>query len=312
MSTEKKNDGSPDNWTSLGRRALLKVAGAATVGLPLAAYLGNGTPWRGVRAAQAHEGTRERENYWQPEGHCLQETVDISDIDRHIIRARVDDEWKEYYNRRLTEEFIDWNFGRRLDRLRGGMMDSCLDGAHSGCLATYGANRGDSVFSLNAAFKGFGFFPNMSHVDDAMAEVLDNWDAGLMTKIGILEDFYTDHAMWDYRMMSSLELYTTQDFETHSFLNQMANPVATINWLDIPGSYEARAIARLIHPQDPDVSDDDFLRVRWVNMMHDFFHGGPFPDEDRIPYIAAIYYIVEVFDNSPYPGLMGARVTPAL
>ncbi len=312
MSTKKKSEDSPSAWTAVGRRALLKIAGAESLGIPLAAYFSGRAPWQGIRAARAQEAPRARESYWQEDGYCLQETVDLSDIDQNVIRARVDGEWREFLNRELSQDFIDWNFGRRLERIDGSMMDGCLDGAHSGCLATYGANRGDSVFSLNAAFKGFGFFPLESHIDDATEEVLDNWSAGMMTKIAVLRDFYTDRSMWDFHLMSSLELYTTQDFETHSFLNQMANPVATINWLDIPGSYEARAIARLIHPQDPTVTDTEYKRVRWVNMMHDFFHGGPFPDPDNPPYIACFYYMVEVFDNSPYPGLMGVRVTPSL
>jgi hypothetical protein len=46
--------------------------------------------------------------------------------------------------------------------------------------------------------------------------------------------------------------------------------------------------------------------------MHDFYHGGPFPDPDAPPYIGCTYYPIEVFDNSPYPGLMGVRTNPPL
>jgi hypothetical protein len=308
-SEQEKGESREGSWSSIGRRALLKIAGAAGVGLPLAAYLGDGAPWRGIRAAQAETG-RSRETYWRPEGHFIQDTVDLSNADQDIIRARIDGEWREFYNRPLSQDFIDWNLQARIDLLSGGMM--CLDGPHSGCLATYGANRGDSVFSLNAAFKGFGFYPKEPYFDDALARVIDNWDASLMTKAGILRDFYEDQEMWDFRLLSSLELYTTQDFETHSFLNQMANPVATINWLAIPGSFEVRAIARLIHPQDPTVDDLDAKRMLWVNAMHDFYHGGDTPDPESLPYIACIYYVVEVFDNSPYPGPMGVRSMPVL
>lgn len=298
------------SFTSLGRRALLKLAGAASVGLPLAAYLGGRPPWRGIQMARAQEGPRVRETYWQPEGHFIQDTVDVSDFDQNIVRARIDGEWREYYCRELSEDYLDWSFQGRVSRLTGGMMG--LDGPHSGCLATYGANRGDSVFTLNAAFKGFGFFPNEDYIDDVTEEVLANWNEDMMTKSQILLGFYRNRNMWDFRLMSSLELYTTQEFETHSFLNQMANPVATINWLAIPGSFEVRAISRLIHQHDPDLNDMDYKRVRWCNMMHDFYHGGPYPDPDDPPYIACLYYIVEVFDNSPYPGPMGVRSMPPL
>jgi hypothetical protein len=311
MSTKDTNTGTKNKLT-LGRRSLLKIAGATTLALPLSAYLGR-APWRGPRPARAEAGPRTRESYWR-DGYFVHENVDTSRLDEGIIRARVDGEWQEYVNRHLSDDFIDWNLGARLEILRnmmgGGTM--CLDGPHSGCLATYGANRGDSRFSLNAAFKGFGMYPVESRIEDLVQEVRDNWDASMMTKMRILMDFYEDREMWDYRFLSSLELYTSQEFETHSFLNQMANPVATINWLAIPGSFEVRAIARLIHPQDPDISDMDFLRLQWVNMMHDFYHGGDLPDPENLSWIGCIYYVVEVFDNSPYPGPMGVRSQPPL
>ena len=309
--TEKASETAQDKLLKVGRRALLKVAGAASVGLPLAAFLGR-APWRGPRVARAQESPRTRESYWQ-DGYFVHENVDASQFEQGIIRARVDGEWRDFYNRTLGDDFVDWNIGARITILRDPMAGmACLDGPHSGCLATYGANRGDSAFTLNAAFKGFGLYPRMDRFDDAMATVMDNWSASQMAKIDILLDFYNDRDLWDLRLLSSLELYTTQEFETHSFLNQMANPVAVINWLAIPGSFEVRAIARLIHPDDPDVPEDDWKRARWVNAMHDFFHGGPTPNPDSLPFIACIYYPVEVFDNSPYPGPMGVRVHPPL
>lgn len=292
----------------IGRRALLKLMGATTVGLPLAAYLGR-APWKGVPSARAGE-PRNRENYWR-DGYFVQENVDLTDFDRGLVRAKVDGEWRSFYSRPLSDDFIDWNFNARLDFING-MAPMCLDGPHSGCLATYGANRGDSTFTLNAAYKGFGYYPLDTHIEAALQEVLDNWWASNTTKLGVLRTFYEDRTMWDFRVMSSLELYTTQDFETHSFLNQMANPVATICYLAIPGSFELRSIARLVHPQDPDLSMAEMLRLNWVNAMHDFYHGGPFPDLANPTYIGCTYCIVEVFDNSPYPGLMGVRVQPPL
>ena len=172
--------------------------------------------------------------------------------------------------------------------------------------------RGDSSFTLNCAFKGFGFFPKESHIDDALDEVLNSWNADITWKAQVLLGFYQDQSMWDFRLMSSLELYTYPDFETHSFLNQMANPIATICWLAIPGSYEARCIARLLHPLDPNRSEMDMRRHAWVCAMHDYYHGGPYPNVINPGWIGAIYYNVELFDNSPYPGLMGVRVVPKL
>jgi hypothetical protein len=303
MRHDDKTDGS---FARIGRRALLKLAGATTLGLPLAAYLGR-APWQGALPARAGGGSPARESYWRGD-YCVHENVDASQFDNGIIRARLGGEWQNYYGRRLTQKFVDWNFGARLEYLTS--MPTCLDGPHSGCLATVGANRGDSVFSLNAAFKGFGFYPVESRLDEFQTILHDNWNASITTKAGILAGFYGDQSMWDFRVLSSLELYTTPTFETHSFLNQMANPMATVCWLAIPGSYEVRAIPRLMHPLDPNLSDLDRKRVLWVNSMHDFYHGGDYPDPPW--YIACVYHVVEVFDNSPYPGLMGVRVEPPL
>lgn len=311
MSRSEKTDASLSSLSTLGRRALLKLAGAATLGLPLASYLGR-APWKGPAPAAAQPVSPKRETYWHGD-YCVHENVDASQFDNGIIRARVDGDWQNFYGRRLPQEFVDWNFGARMGYLSGGMGPMCLDGPHSGCLATYGANRGDSNFSLNAAYKGFGFYPVESRLDEFQAILHDNWTASDATKLSILRGFYNDQSMWDFRVLSSLELYTTPTFETHSFLNQMANPVATICWLAIPGSFEVRAIPRLLHPLDPNLSEVDQKRCMWVNTMHDFYHGGggPYPTPEWM-YIACVYYVVEAFDNSPYPGLMGVRVTPPL
>jgi hypothetical protein len=316
MSTKSDETKGSSTIVDAGRRTLLAAAGAASVALPLAAYLGR-EPWRGPRSALAEPGPRTRQSYWRG-NYFVHENVDATRFESAgIVRAYVDGEWREFVNRPLGDDFVDWNIGRRLEILADPMTQmQCLDGPHSGCLATYGANRGDSVFTLNAAFKGFGFYPRESEIDDAIQEVIDFWGDDMMTILSVLRTFYRDRAMWDLRILSSLELYTTPEFETHSFLNQMANPVATICWLAIPGSFEVRAVPRLLHPLDPDLPDIDRKRLHWVNLMHDFFHGSdagvPLPDPDNLTWIGCIYYNVEVFDNSPYPGPMGIRTTPAL
>ena len=296
-----------NDLVSTARRDVLRVAAATGLALPLAGYLGQ-TDLFGAKEAKADCGPRVREAYWR-DGYFVQDNVDTSQVDSGIIKARIDGTWRDFSMRDLGDDFIDWNFGERISGLTGGMSD-CLAGPHSGCLASYGANRGDSAFTLNAAFKGFGFFPKAEEIDARQATLLSSWSADIMAKATILLNMYRNRAMWDFRFLSSLELYTTQSFETHSFLNQMANPIATICWLAIPGSYEVRAIPRLLHPQDPGIPEADRKRLIWVNHMHDFYHGGPLPDLDNLGWIGAIYYVVEVFDNSPYPGLMGVRTTP--
>jgi hypothetical protein len=291
------------------RRAFLRTCGALGIGVPMALLSGSSsTGLMGYREAKAGPAQPPRESYWNDQGYFVDANVDASRWEEGIVRARTDGDWKEYYIRMLDQGFTRWNLQARIAVLSGGMM--CLDGPHSAALATYGANRGDSNFSLNNTFKGFGFVPRAERLDDVIDTVTTNWTASMTTKATILTGFYQDTGMWDFRLLGSLELYTTPLFETHSFLNQMANPQATIAWLAIPGAYEVRAVPRLIHPMDPNVPGDDWKRVRWINMIHDFYHGGPFPTAPSN--IAAIYYVVEEFDNSPTPGPMGVRQVPPL
>jgi len=306
--TTQKREKQANGPASPGRRSMLKAAAATGLGLPLAAYLG-GESWLGTKEAKADEVPRVRESYWR-DGYFVHENVDASGFESGFVRAKVDGTWRDFAVRELQDDFVDWNFQARIDVLENPMGGMCLAGPHSGCLATYGANRGDSTFTLNAAFKGFGFFPRQDQIDGLTEALRAHWTSSDATKIAFLEALYVDHEAWDFRMLSSLELYTTQSFETHSFLNQMANPIATICWLAIPGSFEVRAIPRLLHPLDPGLADADRKRLIWVNHMHDFYHGGPLPDVANLSWIGAIYYVVEVFDNSPYPGLMGVRTTP--
>lgn len=252
-------------------------------------------------------GVLDPSDLWNDEGYFVQQTVDATGFEQGIIKARIDGSWREYPNRSVSDGFIEWNLSARLAVVNDPMGMQCLDGPHSGALATYGGRgRGDSAFSLNNAFKGFGLCPKADRIDAAIETVTSTWDAGMMDKLEILKQFYSDPDMWDRRILDSLELYSVPGFMTHSFLNQMDNPIATIVFLAIPGSYEVRAISRLIHPEDPDIPAEDFKKVRWVNMIHDYFHGGPYPDKPRK--IAAIYYVVEEYDNTPQS--MGIQTVP--
>lgn len=295
---------------SYARRTFLKAGAAVGIGSGVALVFGGGGKGSigGVKKVEASPDQPPRGAYWREGGYFVHDNVDASRWKDGIIRAKTDGQWREYLIRNLDSGFVNWNLNARLDVLSGGMM--CLDGPHSAALATYGANRGDSNFTINNAFKGFGFIPTERDIDAAIDAVTSNWYAEMSTKITILRNFYSSFDMWDTRLLGSLELYSSRAFETHSFLNQMANPQVSIVWLSIPGSYEVRAIPRLIHPDDPEVPEDDYKRIRWINMIHDFFHGGPYPE--RPTKIAAIYYVIEEFDNSPMPGPMGVRQVPPL
>jgi hypothetical protein len=124
-------------------------------------------------------------------------------------------------------------------------------------------------------------------------------------KLELLMDNYRHPEWWDRSKQVSLELYARPDFETHTFLNIMANPTATIVFTAMP-SYELRTIARIVHAQDSSISARERELLEYSNLAHGYFHGG---SERRYSLLA--FHIVEQFDNSPGSG-RGVRVRPSL
>ena len=233
-----------------------------------------------------------------------QSNVSLTKYEEGTIKAKVDGRWREYTVRELPQEFVDWNIGSRLETLeqlrRGGMPS--LAGPHSASVASYGGGRFDTQFTINNAVKGLGFVPHANRIEEVMERLVSTEEASMNEKLQILEEIYREDGLLDRRKQISLELYTERDFETHTFLNIMVNPSVSVVFLDIP-SYEIRAIARLVHPDDEKASADEKKMVRYVNLVHDYFHG-------RSPRksIAIIFHVIEVFDNSP--ASRGIRVIP--
>lgn len=285
------------NGSSLPRRAFLKVAGLA---VPLAALL--------ARVPQVLAGPWEHgnKNHWQ-NGVFSQDNVDTSKLHQGIIRARLGGRWQEYPLVELDEAFIEWNLKSRLEYLKTiaeGNMPS-LAGPHAAAVATHGGGRKDSHFTLNNAVKGVGLAPKKEKIAELIERFESTMDADMGQKLEILQHNYSHPEWWDRTKQISLELYSRPDFETHTFLNIMANPVATIVFLDMP-SYELRAIARIIHPQDSAATQEDKDLLEYSNLVHDYFHGRA----DRRRSLLA-FHIIEQFDNSPGSG-MGVRVQPPL
>ena len=107
---------------------------------------------------------------------------------------------------------------------------------------------------------------------------------------------YANRDLWDRTRLVSLELYAKPDFETHTFLNQMENPVSSVVFLDIP-SYELRTIAQLLHPKDPALNNYEKKIVTYINAIHTYMHS-----HFKAVVPAVIYHIIEQFDNSPGRG----------
>ena len=238
--------------------------------------------------------TVQKSDFWRGD-YFHQTNVDVSRIDEGVIRARIGGKWESYKIRELDEAFIEWNIKDRLENLttmKGGKMPD-WSGAHNAAVATYGKNRGDSRFSLNNAIKGTGLCPRKERLGGLIARLQETGDRPYPEKFDVLESMYRDGTLWDRTKLISLELYAKPDFETHTFLNQMGNPVSTIVYLDIP-SYELRTIARLLHPKDPDLTVYEKQIVTYINTVHTYMHS-----RFKAVVPAVVYHVIEEFDNSP-------------
>ena len=247
-------------------------------------------------------------NYWKG-SYFVQKTIKDIDLNKWTVRAKVDGKWQTFQIVDLPDAFVNWSVNRRLetlDRVRNNQPPS-LSGPHNGMVASYGIRRKDSKFIINNAVKGMGFLPKPEKVEELITLLESTIDSSDEYKLNVLENLYKNaDGYFTRKGLVSLELYTNPGFETHTFLNEMENPAVSIVFLDIP-SFEVRALARLLHPEDPTLSEYEKDIVKYANLIHSYFHG----HFDR-EFIAVIYYVVEVFDNTPGRGGLGKRVVPPL
>ena len=219
-----------------------------------------------------------------------------------IIHAKVDDHWQNYKISMLADVFMEWNISERLDQLsiinemltgkHGKTPD--LSGPHNGIVATYGKKREDSQFALNNAVKGMGFLPKKEKLKEVITLLKETIEKPMPQKIQVLQNLYEKaDSIFAKDKQVSLELYSKGQFMTQTFLNQMENPVSTIVFLDIP-SFKLKTITRLLDPEDPNLSDYEKDVVNYINLIHSYFHGNFSRD-----FIGVIYYVIEVYDNSP-------------
>jgi|UniRef100_A0A7V3V069 hypothetical protein len=268
--------------------------------------------WQDVRFVPDPNDSTGKRGVWQ--GWFHQDNVDVSKIDQGIIRAKVEGRWQEFQVVELPADFLKWNFDRRLSQLarmkemmkdqRGEMPE--IAGPHNGIVASHGLKRRDAYFTINNAVKGMGWLPKPEKLPKVIALLKSTWNDSVGRKLEVLESLYQHGAeIFDITKQTSLELYSRPNFETHTFLNQMADPGVAIVFLDLPKSYELRAIAQMLHPDDPKLTEYERQVVDYINLVHDYFHGAsPWKS------IAVIYHIVQVFDNSPGKW-RGQRVVPA-
>ncbi|MBM4398732.1 MAG: hypothetical protein FJ041_00150 [Candidatus Cloacimonetes bacterium] len=236
------------------------------------------------------------------DGYCKQTTAMTAESGSKGVRAFVDGKWRTYPLVRFPKSFIEWNVERRLEyveiirKLMKGETQKGpeLAGPHNGMVATYGYAGQGSQFKLNNAVKGMGFLPKDSMIDSAIEKLKRTMDDPMPDKLDTLEGMYKDaENLFDMDRLVSLELYAEPKFLTQTYTNQMLNPVSTIVFLDIP-SFKLKTIARLLDPNDPKLTPYEKKAVEYINLIHSYFHGKF--DKD---FIAVIYYVAEVYDNSP-------------
>ncbi|HQM17510.1 MAG: hypothetical protein WC535_02500 [Candidatus Cloacimonas sp.] len=250
-------------------------------------------------------------NFWQ-DNYCVQKTVKPPAENANRLQAKVDGKWQEYSLVSFPTAFGQWNKEKRLEYLdiiqemseKGpqATRKPPLSGPHNGIVATYGTAREDSKFKLNNAVKGMGFLPKAEKISEITDLLKATINEDLNTKLKILDSLYTNaEDIFAPDRLISLELYSTPEFTTQTFLNQMTNPACVTVFLDIP-TFKIKQIARIIHPNDPNLSSYEKNACQYVNLMHSYFHG----DYGR-DCLAVIYYNIEIYDSSP--GKIGGRGT---
>jgi hypothetical protein len=247
-------------------------------------------------------------DFFFKEGYCIQTTVVTAHSNTKSVRAYVDNKWHNYPLVKYPKAFMDWNIERRLSYLeviRKLMEGESQEGPelaipHNGIVATYGYTGQKSQFKLNNAVKGMGFLPKATKIESVITMLKSTANSPMPAKLDILVGMFKDaENLFDLDRQVSLELYADSKFLTQTFTNQMLNPVSTIVFLDIP-SFKLKTIARLLAPKNPNLTDYEKQVVDYINIIHSYFHG-KFDQE----FIAVIYYVVEIYDNSP--GHMDAR-----
>lgn len=306
------------NFKLFNRRSFIKLAGVTLSSLTVLGKAKN----LFARRVAADEWGREDNIpwYWSPEGYPMHANVDTGNISEGIIRARVDGLWRRFNIIEVNQEFKDWNFAERLQRLenlRAGGPPS-FGGAHMPAVVTHGGiKRGDSDFSLNCAFKGMELAPKEEKIQELLDAIEAKFNSSLPDKIQLQIDMYSDPDLWDHSKLVSLEIFTVPPgepyrvegyAETHTFRNQMRNPQSTVCFCakSVFSSFELKTIAHIVHMNDETVNTYERQLVKFANYQRALYHGATMIG--GIDVMGVIYHVVEEFNNTPDAGHRGARV----
>ncbi len=289
-----------DDGGSMSRREFLERMGRLG-GAALVSGLGAG--------ALAGEMEQAEEEYWSA-GSFRQQTVDASREAEGIVRARLEDGWTDMQTVELPDAFMDWNVTARREVLETieAMMSGeggppSLAGPHNAAMATWGGRRRDSALSVNNAFKGMGLCPRRDLIGGYMERMRETGDSPMRERLSLLREVYSSGENFDRTKLVSLELYSTPEFETHTFVNLMACPATSLVFLDRK-SYEVRGIGELVGPDDDEAGRYARDIVEYTNLAHSYFHG----DFPRF-FPGILVHVTAVFDNTPGSG-RGVRIAP--
>lgn len=245
--------------------------------------------------AQSTDKQGAGQEFWS-DGFFIQKTVKADAITEMKIEAEVDGQWKKFDLVNLPEDFLNWNFNARIKTIQDIKTGQrpALNGPHNAVIATYGYQREDSEYALNNAVKGCGFLPRKDKMKEVISKLETTYDSDFMIKLQILIDYYENYSdYFDLSKQVSLELYSTEERGTQTFVNQMSNPASVLVFLDIP-TYKLKTIAYLIHPENPRLTEYEKDVVKYINLIHSYFHGDFSQD-----FIAVVYNISEVYNSSP-------------
>lgn len=286
-----------NSGTELRRRNFLKWGGASLLTLPFMTKVklaGGASPVLGTQ-----------KNYWSDAAgkkYCVQSTVYDGEVKQGYIWARIDGWWRRFQIRNMEETFWTWHYTEMQKSFEQQLADTPYEyragGPHSPSVATYGnrRGRGDSDFHINNKIIGLQGAPiqaKVKELNDTMLKMIEDKEA-YKTKVAWLKDVH-EQDIWRRELQVGVEYFTTPDFETHTFLNLMENPAATLCFqgrYDVFTSFEIRCIAQLVDPRNPAITEDLRELVKYPAILHGFYH-------DNVPEIPAVlYWPVEEYDNS--------------
>jgi len=274
-----------------------------------------GAPDDSIKRYYQDENRQPHPSQWWEQGKWVDQKSARIDENTGIIEARIENKWRRFNTVELPTEFVNWSFNKRIERLdklaKEGFNPEDLDGPHNACVASYGGWARDSLVSINTAYKGMGFLPKKDKIEETIDEIVEtrkkiameasNFFETMKAKTEYLAKLYQNIGLFDLTKQISLELFTTSEYATHTFLNIMANPIVSASFLAYP-TFEIRAIAKLLHHQNPGLTEYEKNTIRYVNNIHDFVHSG---GETKM---ACVYHVIEVFDDTPNQNAPGRKL----